>query len=72
MPKSTLGLEVESKNIDSYTGSFDVLHFVKKCHTEKYDLIMFIKLSFPKIIALKFRLKKKGTTTIGIWWCVCV
>lgn len=51
----TSGLEVESKNIDSYTGSFDVLHFVKKYHTEKYNWIMFIKSSFPKIIALRFR-----------------
>lgn len=51
----TSGLEVESKNIDSCTGAFDELHFVKKYHTEKYTLAVFIKSACQKIIALKFR-----------------
>lgn len=53
--KLTSRLEVESKNIDSYTGSSNVLLFVKKYQTEKYSLVMFIKSSFSKIIGLKFR-----------------
>lgn len=56
--KLTSELEIESENIDSSTGAFDVLYFVEKYHTEKYTLAVSIKSACPKIIALKFRLKK--------------
>lgn len=64
------GLEVESKNIDSCTGTRDVLHFMKKYDIKKYTLAVFIKSTCPKIIVLKFR-QKKNVTRIGVCWCVC-